>query len=119
MTGEMHLVALRQLGFVPFAHRGESSHDGELVPHHTAAGGGNTHESVAHKGAVVVDSIAALGITVTVVVGDKDKGTVGADGTDGVDKLQIALAEDRCVEVGTRGVVDAYTEDDEVGTAKT
>ena len=113
-AGEVDAVLLAEVVGRPFSHGVESAHDGELVPDHAAALLGDTHERIADKRAVVVDRIVAFDATVAVVVGDEDEGAVRAYGTDGVDELEITLAEESRVVVGARGVVDADAEDNKV-----
>ena len=118
-TGEVDAVLLTEAVGGPRLHGIEATHDGELVPDHTAGLAGDAEKSLADERAVVVDVVAALDATVAVVVGDEDKSAVGADGTDRVDEGEVALAEEGRVVVGAGGIVDAYAEDDEVGFGKT
>lgn len=59
--------------------------------------------------------MSAVEFAEAVVVGDKDKGAVGIDASDGIHKHQVVASEGCGVEVGGDSIVDTYAEDNEVG----
>ena len=91
-TGEMHLVALCEAGFLPLVHRLESTHDFELVPDGTVGQSGQAVENVASKRTVCIDSITlTTGFTIAVVIGHEDKSALGVDLSDRIAKSKIVV----------------------------
>lgn len=91
-TGEMHLVALCEAGFLPLFHRLESTHDFELVPDGTVGQSGQAVENVASKRTVCIDSITlTTGFTIAVVIGHEDKSALGVDLSDRIAKSKIVV----------------------------
>lgn len=117
-TSEMNAVTLAKAVFCPCFHRIEAAHNRELIPNHAARLLCDAVKCFADKRTILVDVEFAFSAFVAVVVGDEYEGAVGANGTYGINKSKVALAEDGGVVVRASGIVNAYAKDDEVWLCK-
>jgi len=99
--GEVHAVGFGKIGFAPFFHRFEASHDLELVPYGAACFFGEAIEHLPGQRTIGVHHVFFLCLLKeTVVVRDENEGTIGVDNPDGIDEPFIIEPEFHGVEVG-------------------
>ena len=112
----MHAVFLCEALFAPGVHGFQSAHDGKLVPNGATGKVGKPVHYLLHDRAGLVHMVASpSGTLPCVVVGDEDKGAVGAGLADSIHQFQIVVLECHRVEAVAESIVHPDTEDDQVG----
>src|SRR5574344_981716 len=108
----MNSVGLSQTCNAPLIHGFQTSHNFELVPHSTTCFIGKTIKNISSQWAIRMCSVGALfHPTITIVVGNENKSTIGIHGTDGIDEAQIISPEYHRVKIRAKSIIDANAKD--------